>query len=374
MAAQGSILGNAVLRLEDPGLLKGAEQYTDDMPVDGCAHIHFVRSPFAHATIDSIDIADAAGMDGVRRGLHGSGDGDRRLPGVPDVRPGLQPAGPGQGGRSASSATSLRWSSPRAGRLQPMPPRRSSSTTAHSPPSPTSRRRSPTTHPSSSTTTAPTWSSSRPTPPRASTPIPLEGGGHRRRVQDGQPAPRRGPDGTERLPRHPRRRLDGGVDPQPEPDRRARRARRPARPRPREASGRSTRRGRRFRTEGRAVRGVLHHHEGRPDARPPGQVDRGAQREHGGDGAGAGRWSSTPSSASTPTGSSSASTSDVIADCGAYPAIGGVLPHPHPDDDPGCLRHPQDPVPLRERGDEHHAHRRLPGCRSTGGHPDPRAG
>ena len=65
MAAQGSILGNAVLRLEDPSLLKGAEHYTDDMPVDGVGYIHFVRSPYAHATIDSVDTSEAAGMAGV---------------------------------------------------------------------------------------------------------------------------------------------------------------------------------------------------------------------------------------------------------------------------------------------------------------------
>jgi len=65
MAAQGSILGNKVLRLEDPNLLKGAEHYTDDMPVDGVGYIHFVRSPYAHATIDSIDTSQADGMAGV---------------------------------------------------------------------------------------------------------------------------------------------------------------------------------------------------------------------------------------------------------------------------------------------------------------------
>ena len=65
MAAQGSILGNAVLRLEDPNLLKGAEHYTDDMPVEGVGYIHFVRSPYAHATIDSVDTSEAAGMAGV---------------------------------------------------------------------------------------------------------------------------------------------------------------------------------------------------------------------------------------------------------------------------------------------------------------------
>ena len=65
MAAQGSILGNAVLRREDPSLLKGADTYYDDLAVPGVVHLQFIRSPFAHATIDSIDISGAEGMPGV---------------------------------------------------------------------------------------------------------------------------------------------------------------------------------------------------------------------------------------------------------------------------------------------------------------------
>lgn len=65
MAAQGSILGNAVLRREDPTLLRGADEYYDDMQVDGVGYLHFVRSPFAHATIDSVDTSEAAAMAGV---------------------------------------------------------------------------------------------------------------------------------------------------------------------------------------------------------------------------------------------------------------------------------------------------------------------
>lgn len=64
-AVQGSILGNAVLRREDPSLLKGEDKYFDDMVVDGMAYIHFVRSTVAHATINSIDISDAVSMPGV---------------------------------------------------------------------------------------------------------------------------------------------------------------------------------------------------------------------------------------------------------------------------------------------------------------------
>ncbi len=65
MAAQGSILGNAVLRREDPSLLKGADKYYDDMDVPGVTYIQFVRSPFAHAKLGAIDTSEAEGMDGV---------------------------------------------------------------------------------------------------------------------------------------------------------------------------------------------------------------------------------------------------------------------------------------------------------------------
>ncbi len=65
MAVQGSILGNAVLRREDPTLLTGSDEYLDDMKIEGCTYLHFVRSPIAHARIESIDTSDAAGMPGV---------------------------------------------------------------------------------------------------------------------------------------------------------------------------------------------------------------------------------------------------------------------------------------------------------------------
>ncbi len=62
---QGSILGNAVLRKEDPSLLFGTDQFYDDMAVDGLCHVHFVRSPFAHAGIESIDLTEARSQAGV---------------------------------------------------------------------------------------------------------------------------------------------------------------------------------------------------------------------------------------------------------------------------------------------------------------------
>ena len=64
MAASGSILGNPVQRKEDPGLLTGANHYVDDLDVDA-ALVAFVRSPEAHAEIVSIDTSEAASMPGV---------------------------------------------------------------------------------------------------------------------------------------------------------------------------------------------------------------------------------------------------------------------------------------------------------------------
>ncbi|MFQ5556528.1 MAG: molybdopterin cofactor-binding domain-containing protein, partial [Acidimicrobiales bacterium] len=65
MDAQGSILGNAVLRREDPTLLRGEEKYYDDLTVPGVAHVAFVRSTMAHATLGPIDTAEACSMPGV---------------------------------------------------------------------------------------------------------------------------------------------------------------------------------------------------------------------------------------------------------------------------------------------------------------------
>ncbi|HCB37187.1 MAG TPA: carbon monoxide dehydrogenase, partial [Acidimicrobiaceae bacterium] len=64
MASSGSILGNAVRRKEDPGLLTGSNHYVDDLDID-TVQIVFVRSSEAHAEIVSIDTAEAAAMPGV---------------------------------------------------------------------------------------------------------------------------------------------------------------------------------------------------------------------------------------------------------------------------------------------------------------------
>ncbi len=65
----GSILGNRVLRKEDPKFLTTGGVYVDDMQneplLQGAAHVTFVRSQVAHALINGIDISAALEAPGV---------------------------------------------------------------------------------------------------------------------------------------------------------------------------------------------------------------------------------------------------------------------------------------------------------------------
>ena len=56
---------------EDPALLTGEARFVDDLAVTGALHVKIVRSPFAHATIRSIDTDAAPGDARCRRGAHG---------------------------------------------------------------------------------------------------------------------------------------------------------------------------------------------------------------------------------------------------------------------------------------------------------------
>ena len=65
----GSILGNRVLRKEDPKFLTTGGVYVDDMQSEpllhGAAHVTFVRSQLAHAIINGIDVSAALEAPGV---------------------------------------------------------------------------------------------------------------------------------------------------------------------------------------------------------------------------------------------------------------------------------------------------------------------
>jgi aerobic carbon-monoxide dehydrogenase large subunit len=74
MPASGSILGDAVPRLEDPVLLTGAGKYVDDLVETGTLHVAFVRSTVAHADLRSVDVAETISMPGVVAVYHAGGD------------------------------------------------------------------------------------------------------------------------------------------------------------------------------------------------------------------------------------------------------------------------------------------------------------
>lgn len=58
-------LAQPVKRVEDSRLLRGAGQYTDDVPGEGALHLHVLRSPHAAATITGIDAEAARAVPGV---------------------------------------------------------------------------------------------------------------------------------------------------------------------------------------------------------------------------------------------------------------------------------------------------------------------
>jgi aerobic carbon-monoxide dehydrogenase large subunit len=59
------LVGQTVTRVEDPRILTGQGRYVDDLRLPGLLHVTFVRSPFPHAAIRSIDTAAASAVPGV---------------------------------------------------------------------------------------------------------------------------------------------------------------------------------------------------------------------------------------------------------------------------------------------------------------------
>ncbi|HVF33389.1 MAG TPA: xanthine dehydrogenase family protein molybdopterin-binding subunit [Acidimicrobiales bacterium] len=67
-----SILGNRVLRKEDPKFLTTGGVYVDDLPLPGALHVVYVRSTMASARITGIDVAEASASPGVVRVFTGA--------------------------------------------------------------------------------------------------------------------------------------------------------------------------------------------------------------------------------------------------------------------------------------------------------------
>src|SRR5271165_5193967 len=90
---QLSILGTRVLRTEDPRFLTTGGVYTEDVVDDrltGACHVFFVRSPLAHARINSVDVSAALEAPGVVAAFTGADLAD--LPVIPPAMAGLMNA------------------------------------------------------------------------------------------------------------------------------------------------------------------------------------------------------------------------------------------------------------------------------------------
>src|ERR1700691_5226188 len=58
-------VGRARLRTEDERLITGQTNWTDNIQLPGMLHIAFLRSPYAHARITSVDVSAARNEPGV---------------------------------------------------------------------------------------------------------------------------------------------------------------------------------------------------------------------------------------------------------------------------------------------------------------------
>ena len=70
-------VGESIPRVEDHRILSGRGKYVDDLNLPNMLHAAFVRSPFAHARIKSIDVSAARATPGVVAVF--TGDDMRRL-------------------------------------------------------------------------------------------------------------------------------------------------------------------------------------------------------------------------------------------------------------------------------------------------------
>jgi carbon-monoxide dehydrogenase large subunit len=58
-------VGNGVPRKEDPALVTGRANWTDNIKLPGMLHVTLMRSPYAHAKITNIDVSEAKNQPGV---------------------------------------------------------------------------------------------------------------------------------------------------------------------------------------------------------------------------------------------------------------------------------------------------------------------
>jgi aerobic carbon-monoxide dehydrogenase large subunit len=79
------LIGTSIRRVEDPILVTGKGCYVDDIELPGLLHIAFLRAPYAHAKITSIDTSAARTMTGVVAVVTGADVEHLNIPAAPMV-------------------------------------------------------------------------------------------------------------------------------------------------------------------------------------------------------------------------------------------------------------------------------------------------
>jgi carbon-monoxide dehydrogenase large subunit len=97
MAAPAKYVGRPMKRREDPRLIQGQARYVDDIRLVGMCHVVFVRSPYAHALVRSIDTSKAQTAPGVLAALTAADLGSAVGPApcaaqIPQMKVALRPA------------------------------------------------------------------------------------------------------------------------------------------------------------------------------------------------------------------------------------------------------------------------------------------
>jgi carbon-monoxide dehydrogenase large subunit len=77
-APQAPELGKARLRKEDARLVTGQTTWTDNIVLPGMLHMAFLRSPYAHARITSVDVSPAKQLPGVVAAFSGADFADEQ--------------------------------------------------------------------------------------------------------------------------------------------------------------------------------------------------------------------------------------------------------------------------------------------------------
>ena len=78
-------IGASRKRVEDNRFIRGKGNYLDDITLPGMLHMEILRSPLAHARLNSIDISKAMAIPGVRLVLTGEMMAARNLAWMPTL-------------------------------------------------------------------------------------------------------------------------------------------------------------------------------------------------------------------------------------------------------------------------------------------------